>query len=71
MNKGQDFIRTFRRLFPDDIVSAQSFYEKLSKLSSVEYDRLIKETNDLSGTELCPLCYEPIDNGEKHGSWCK
>lgn len=21
--------------------------------------------------DICPLCYEPRDNGKTHGSWCK
>lgn len=24
-----------------------------------------------SKDELCPLCFELVDNGKNHGSWCK
>ncbi len=25
----------------------------------------------LDDDELCPLCFEPLNNGKSHGSFCK
>ncbi len=31
----------------------------------------IKAVPDIEEDALCPLCFEPLDNGKSHGSWCK
>jgi len=31
----------------------------------------ILQKNGCMPDHLCPLCYEPLNNGKPHGSWCK
>ena len=43
----------------------------MESVGTIQLTTTPKSTISSKEGELCPLCYEPVKNGKKHGSWCK